>query len=79
MNVAAKKACAVTLLFIVTSTFLLNLLIMEYTGWAKKLACYDKCETLGFERCVLKINASDIHRHQCNGINNNDITVLVLN
>lgn len=79
MKIAFNKAIAVTFLVVITSTLLLNILMTEYIGWTKKLACYDKCETLGFESCVLKTSKSDIHQHQCNGINNNDIIVLVLN
>lgn len=54
-------------------------MISEYSGWTEKLACYDKCKTLGFEQCVFKKAVNKTLPNQCNAFQNSDVIVLVLN
>ena len=78
MKSTSKQLTLISLTFVAFGLFFINVMVVEYTGWTQKLACYDKCETLGFEQCVFQ-RASEINSiNQCNAFVSNDIIVLVL-
>ena len=79
MKNSSKELLIVTITFITFSALVLNVMISEYSGWTEKLACYDKCKTLGFEQCVFKKAVNKTLPNQCNAFQNSDVIVLVLN
>ncbi|MFY8352406.1 hypothetical protein AAEU29_17825 [Pseudoalteromonas sp. SSM20] len=79
MKSAPKQLLIVGATFIAFSALVLNVMVSEYSGWTEKLACYDKCKTLGFEQCIFKKNNDNALPNRCNALKNKDIIVLVLN
>ena len=79
MKSAPKQLLIVGATFILFSALVLNVMVSEYTGWTEKLACYDKCKTLGFDKCIFKKTNDKLLPNRCNALQNQDIIVLVLN
>ena len=78
MKNAPKQLLIITSVFVSFSSYVLSIMVNEYTSWTEKLACYEKCETLGFKQCIFQKASPTKIISQCNAQLNKDIIVLVL-
>lgn len=79
MKSSSKQLLIISITFVVFSALVLNVMMHEYSGWTEKLSCYDKCKTLGFDKCVFKKASDHTLPNRCNALHDQDVIVLVLN